>query len=96
MYQRSVYETIERATAREIFAYDLTYRITAQPRCSNLLFILLPAGTLTRSRICRNALCTACALPSLPFHHYCIQRFIGGKIRDGEIGIWGRFVFKII
>ena len=85
MYQRSAYETFKRATAREIFAYDLTYRITAQPRCSNLLFILLPAGTLTRSRICRNALCTACALPPLPFHHYRIQRLIGGTIGNGEI-----------
>ena len=85
MYQRSAYETIKRATAWDIFPYDLTYRITAQPRCSNLLFILLPAGTLTRSRICHNALCAACALPFLPFHHYHIQRLIGGTIGNGEI-----------
>ena len=85
MYQRSAYETFKRATAREIFAYDLTYRITAQPRCGNLLPLLLFKGTHHRSRICHNALCAACALPFLPFHHYRIQRLIGGTVGNGEI-----------
>ena len=85
MYQRSAYETFKRATAREIFAYDLTYRIPPQPRCGNLLPLLLFKGTHHRSRICRNALCAACALSSLPSHHYRVQRLIGGTVGNGEI-----------
>ena len=85
MYQRSAYETFKRATAREIFPCDLTYRISPQPRCGNLLPLLLFKGTHHRSCICRNALCAACALPSLPSHHYRIQRLIGGTVGNGEI-----------